>query len=274
MYRRMNFPGGKTRALTLSYDDGVRQDKRLIDIMVKNGLKGTFNINSGLFEKTPSTTAQVGRMTKSEAYDLYFNNDMEVATHSFSHPSLATMTDAEITNEILSDKIDMEKETGKIIRGFAYPNGSVSDRVVKCLEKCGFLYARTTVSTRNFALANDLLRLPATCHHKDPELMNLAKSFIETQSYYTRIFYLWGHSYEFDNNNNWNVIEEFAEYVSRNDDVWYVTNIDLFEYVESYKKLLVSADSKRFYNPTSTTLYFNTCGKDYQIAPAQTLVID
>ena len=45
----MRFPGGKTRALTLSYDDGVEQDIRLIEIMKKNGLKGTFNVNSGLY---------------------------------------------------------------------------------------------------------------------------------------------------------------------------------------------------------------------------------
>lgn len=48
----MRFPGFKLKALTLSYDDGVRQDKRLIEIMQKHGLKGTFNINGGLFSET------------------------------------------------------------------------------------------------------------------------------------------------------------------------------------------------------------------------------
>ena len=42
----MRFPGGKAKALTLSYDDGVRQDKKLIEIFNKNGIKGTFNVNS------------------------------------------------------------------------------------------------------------------------------------------------------------------------------------------------------------------------------------
>ena len=35
----MRFPGGRQRALTLSYDDGVEQDVKLIDIMKKYGLK-------------------------------------------------------------------------------------------------------------------------------------------------------------------------------------------------------------------------------------------
>ena len=45
----MRFPGGLPKALTLSYDDGVEQDEKLIEIAEKYGLKGTFNINSGCF---------------------------------------------------------------------------------------------------------------------------------------------------------------------------------------------------------------------------------
>ena len=45
----LRYPGGKLKALTFSYDDGVETDKRLIDIFKKHNLKGTFNINSLLF---------------------------------------------------------------------------------------------------------------------------------------------------------------------------------------------------------------------------------
>ena len=40
--------GGKCKAVTFSYDDGVRQDARLIALFDKYGLKATFNINSEL----------------------------------------------------------------------------------------------------------------------------------------------------------------------------------------------------------------------------------
>ena len=43
----MRYPLGKTKAVTLSYDDGTRHDIKLIDIMTKYGIKGTFNINTG-----------------------------------------------------------------------------------------------------------------------------------------------------------------------------------------------------------------------------------
>lgn len=50
-YTMMRFPGFRRKALTLSYDDGVVNDRRLIEIMNKYGLKGTFNLNSGLFSE-------------------------------------------------------------------------------------------------------------------------------------------------------------------------------------------------------------------------------
>ena len=45
----LRFPEGKSKAFTMSYDDGVVQDKRLIELMKANGIKGTFNLNSAAF---------------------------------------------------------------------------------------------------------------------------------------------------------------------------------------------------------------------------------
>ena len=39
----MRYPGGKAKAVTFSYDDGVQQDKRLAEIFDKYGMKATFN---------------------------------------------------------------------------------------------------------------------------------------------------------------------------------------------------------------------------------------
>ena len=277
MYRKMRFPGNKAKALTLSYDDAVEQDIRLIDIMVKNGIKGTFNINTGLFAPVGKTypEGQIHRrMDKKTAYDLYMNNGMEVAVHAYYHPHLEGLTPAEVTFEILNDRIDIEKMTGKVTRGMAYPYGSTSQQVVDCLKACGILYARTVQSTLNFNIAEDWLRLPATCHHNHPELMNLAKKFVEaTAVTEPMLFYLWGHSYEFEMKDNWSVIEEFCEYIGNKEDIWYATNIEIFEYIEAYKQLKTSADGTIVYNPTNTTLYFSVNGNDYKVAPGETISI-
>ena len=87
----MRFPGGRSKVLTMSYDDGVEQDIRLIDIMTAHGLKGTFNINSGLYAKegtvyAPGTIHR--RMPKSVIDSLYIPKGMEVAVHGYTHPFL------------------------------------------------------------------------------------------------------------------------------------------------------------------------------------------
>lgn len=61
------FPGGKFKVLTLSYDDGKLEDKRLVDIFNKNGIRATFNVNSGL-------TDMPIRLPASEWNDLYDNH--------------------------------------------------------------------------------------------------------------------------------------------------------------------------------------------------------
>lgn len=47
----------KFKAITFSYDDGVQQDKRLIEILDRYSLKSTFNINSAMFDRHTSHEA-------------------------------------------------------------------------------------------------------------------------------------------------------------------------------------------------------------------------
>ena len=47
MLRRC-YPGGKTKAFNITYDDGILQDVRFVALLNKYGIKGTFNLNSAL----------------------------------------------------------------------------------------------------------------------------------------------------------------------------------------------------------------------------------
>lgn len=267
----MCFPGGKQKSLTFSYDDGVFQDMRLVEIFDKFGLRGTFNLNGGLFSPEGTTKNAIHtRMPKSICRELYKNH--EVALHGLTHPFLEQLPSAKCVNEILEDKKILEDMTGKIIRGMAYPYGTYNDKVVNALNACGVVYSRTTISTENFNLPTDWLRLPATCHHNNPRLMDLAKNFIgETPPVYPpKLFYVWGHSYEFDMNDNWNVIEEFADFLAGRNDVWYATNIEIYDYIDKYKKLIFNAAGNMCYNPTDTELFFYE-GKTVSVAPGETV---
>ena len=268
----VRFPGFKRKAVTLSYDDGVRQDKRLIEIMKQNGLKGTFNLNGGCFSSRYEGVEE-GRMTVEEAKALYLPAGMEVAAHGYQHVSLARVDRAMATDDILADRKALEGIFGCVIKGMAYANGSYDDGVVEMLKVVGISYARTTSATGRFDLPVDWLRLPTTCHHNDPRLMELAHQFVETADSSYRwgnapmLFSLWGHSYEFDRNDNWGVIEEFAAYIGNREDLYYATNGELYSYLQAADRLEFGAEGKLVYNPTATDVYLNFYGKKV-IAPS------
>lgn len=265
----LRFPGGLAKSLTLSYDDGVEQDIQLINIMNKYGLKGTFNLNSGLYaaENTVYPKGQIHRrMSKSQITETFMNSGQEVAVHSLTHPSLEQLPMDKVVNEIIKDRENLEAQFGTIVRGMAYPFGTFSDNVVAALELCGIVYSRTVISTNDFRIPKDWLRLTATCHHDSPELQSLAKKFVEDKvTGEPYLFYLWGHSYEFEANNNWHVIEDFARYVGNRDDIWYATNIEIYDYIDAYKRLIFSIDGKSVINPSNRNLWLEYSEKIIEI---------
>ena len=266
-YVYLRFPNFRSKALTLSYDDGVKWDRDLIEIMSKNGLKGTFNINSGLFGKNPGER----RLTADDILSLYEPSGNEIAVHGVKHLSLTEVNSAIAVDDVLSDRKNLESMLGHPVRGMAYANGRFDDNVVAILNQCGIVYSRTTVSTERFDIPTDWLRLPATCHHNNPRLMELLDRFLEDNpsgyfwSRAPKLFYLWGHSYEFNDNGNWNVIEEFAAKAGNRDDVWYATNMEIYEYIKAYDSLIWTAAGDMAVNPTSVDLWLNYQGKEIEL---------
>ena len=274
----MKLKDGKSKVLTLSYDDGVVQDIRLIQILDKYGLKSTFNINTGCyFPEGVQRERYYGRMKLSEARALYKDSHHEVAVHSLTHPFLESLKKPHVLVEILEDRKNIENQYGTLARGMAYPFGTYNDMVVEALEACDICYSRTTKTTESFKFPENWLTLHPTCHHKNPKLMELAKKFVEEKPRYTAqnwMFYLWGHAYEFDNDDNWNVIEEFAAYTGGKDDIWYATNIEIYDYIKAFESLQVSVDETIVHNPTSTDLWFISKGHTYHIHGGETIILD
>ncbi len=257
----MKLKDGKSKVLTLSYDDGVVQDIRMVEILDKHGLKCTFNINTGCYRPEDAQRERFyGRMKLSEALALYKDSPHEVAVHSLTHPFLDTLKKPQVLVEILEDRKNIEAQYGRLARGMAYPQGTYNDMVVEALAACGICYSRTTKATENFKFPENWLTLHPTCHHKHPRLMELAQKFVEEKPRFVDqnwMFYLWGHTYEFDNDDNWNVIEEFAAYTGNRDDIWYATNIEIYDYVKAYEALQVSVDESIVHNPTDIDVWFH-----------------
>ena len=268
---KMLLKDGKANVLTFSYDDGRHPDKRLVDIFNQYGLKGTFKISSGLYASEGDT--QNKYMPRSAAQALLKNSGHEVAVHGFKHQWPTRLTSVQLIQELLDDRQSIEDDYGTISRGMAYAYGDYNSAVLETVRQCGIVYARTTRSTHALNFPENWLEWHPTCHHNDPRLMEIAKRFVEEKHRhgYARLFYVWGHSFEFDRNDNWNVIEKFAQYIAGHDHIWYATNIEIYDYVSAYNRLQVSADEKIVHNPSAIDVWVNLDDQAYCIKAGQTI---
>ena len=144
---------GKMKALTFSYDDGVTQDIRLIELFNKYGMKATFNINSELLGKEGALIREGVHVnhTKNNPEDLkHIYAGHEVAVHTLTHPNLRLVEeDAEVIRQVEQDRIKLSELCGYEVVGMAYPCGGdcFDERVKKLIrENTGVKYSRTTNS--------------------------------------------------------------------------------------------------------------------------------
>lgn len=243
---------GKFKALTLSYDDGVQADKRLIGLLNRHGLKGTFHINGGLFKSS-------NRIPAEEIAEVYKGH--EVSAHSLNHPTIARCPKEQLVYEMMEDRKTLEQLVGYPVRGMSYPNGSHNNLIRSMLPFLGVEYGRVTQGTGGFGLPDDWYEWKPTCHHKQ-NLLELTDTFTGLhKSQYLFLMYVWGHSYEFDNDNNWELIETFCERVGGRNDIWYATNIEIYDYIQAFRRLQFSAARSFVYNPSAQPVWIKADGR-------------
>ncbi len=264
-YRYIRFPEGKGKAVTFSYDDGRRYDIRLAEIFNKYGVKGTFNVCGGFI-------GDPNRLSVEEMKTLFLDKGHEIACHGFEHVAPGMLRPFEGVQEYIDDRKAVEKATGKIIRGLAYPNsgithlgnGATYENIRRYLTDLGFMYARSLAGDNNrFRLPGDWFNWVPTMHHDNENSLAWAQEFVDADmkkpyfaSRFPRLLYIWGHSFEFENKNNWEHIEDILKIVANREDTWYATNIEIREYVQAYDRLVFTADSKTVYNPTLIDVWF------------------
>ena len=232
------FPNGKSKAFNLTFDDGVLQDIRFVELLNKYGLKGTFNLNSGLmeneFEWTHESGRVIKRLSKEKAVSLYQGH--EIACHTLTHPYMNDLSESEILHELQEDKANLEKLFGREIKGFALPFDYYSERIEACVMQSGFSYARISQESRSFTPQTDYFNWKATVFHTDPELEKLTQQFIETDEELA-VFQIVGHSYDLDVENMWDRIENVFRVIAAYDDILPMTTIEIVEYLQAINKI-------------------------------------
>lgn len=283
-YFYLRFPEGKKKAVTFSYDDGCPQDLRFSDILTKYSLKGTFNICGDALRGNNT-------LPKETMQKYFLDRGHEIAVHGYYHRAEGRIRPIEGIRDVLDNRIELERKFGRIIRGMAYPDSGITfftdstdyEIVKDYLKKLDIAYARTVYGYNDeFNLPDDWYNWKPTAHHNNPDVFEKIEKFLNldfSQKTYvgalqSRLFYLFGHSFEFDNDNNWDRIEVICEKLSGKDDIWYATNIEICNYVKAYNSLIYSADGNIIYNPTLYKIWFDINRESCAIEPGETLFIN
>ena len=279
-YRFMRFPGGKSKAVTLSYDDGCASDMRMSDIISKYGLKCTFNLTG---------KEQVHDMTDRQIKEYILDRGHEIAIHGLEHIAEGTMRPIDGICDVLRCRLELEERFGIIIRGMAYPDTGISnicpgtsyETIKNYLTELDISYSRTLGGDNDsFKLPTDWHAWIPTAHHNNPKLMEYIDSFMNIDNNsenvyvdrrYPRLFYMWGHSFELDRDNTWELFDKICASLSGKDNVWYATNMEIYEYTNAYNSLSYSANKKLIYNPTLHDIWLDIDGSTIKISSGQTL---
>lgn len=279
-YNLLRFPEGKTKAVTLSYDDGSRHDMRFVETLNRYGLKCTFNIMGNSVDNGMT-------MTREYIKENMLDKGHEIATHGYFHRAHDLIRPIEGIREVLDSRIALERAFGMIIRGMAFPDRgidplnrpTVCERIRNYLCELDIEYCRTIGGDNDrFEMPDDWLFWMPTARHANPKLFEYIDKFmsIDVQSLYKasrspRLFFLWGHSFEFENNGNWELLDEICEKLSGKDDIWYATNMEICRYAKAYDALIYSAEGTTVYNPTLIDVWFDVDGTLYCVRSGETV---
>ena len=222
------------KAITFSYDDGVTQDIRLVEIFNKYNLKATFNINSELLGQSAAIEREGVKIShdKIKPEDLkHIYDGHEVAVHTLTHPNLTQIDDDnEVLRQVEQDRLNLSALAGYEVTGMAYPCGGVNcnDRVANLIKNnTPIQYARTVATTQSFEPFDDLYQYQGTLYHHAQwdRLFDMGREFLELKTDTPKVFYIWGHAYEFDiYPERWAQFEEFCRMISGQSDIFYGTN--------------------------------------------------
>jgi len=272
----MLFPQGKSKALILSFDDGMLADRKLVKWMNDYGLVGTFHLNS-------NKLGTKDYLTKDEIKTLYKGH--EISGHTANHPNLTSLSKIDVIYEVLEDRKELERLAGYPVRGMSYPFGNTNAFVIEAISGLGIEYGRTVGDTYNFSIPTDFLAWQPSIHlfgktnyipndtandrRELAQFYQLTTDFLNSKS--LALYYVWGHSWEYEGTGNkWAEVEKFFKMIAKNPDIYYTTQIGLVDYINAFKGLKFSVDKTMVTNLSSINVFIKMNGKAFTIEAGST----
>lgn len=214
--------------VTTSWDDGHPLDLKLAEMLAKYNIPATFYLPIENVERACMNRQQIREIAQS----------FDVGGHTYRHVILTRISTGEAEREIVEGKKSMEEIIGRELVSFSYPHGRFNKRVVNIAREAGFIGARTVmlftrrisnpfqegtmVNARDWCFTHYILHSLAS---RDADLLNFVvkrnlsfaswdRIAIETLNFVANkggIWHLWGHSWEIDDNDDWDRLENVLQ---------------------------------------------------------------
>lgn len=211
----MNQPLVPGHYVVLSFDDGIVDDRRLVQLLNAYGLRATFFLNGLFDENSPSFEdegATVFHLPHRELPTLYAGH--EIGVHTWSHPYLPNLSDDDVRQELSKSREWITGLFGEVPYGFAYPFGGYDQRLARIIQESGFHYARTIHHTNDYSLSLTPFMLHPHAHIRSSQFYGIVEDFLATEcNDAPLVLHLWGHSYEFTGHNEWEEFERRLQFI-------------------------------------------------------------
>ena len=299
---KITYPGFRMKAISFTLDDGnLDKDARVIEIVGKHGIKGSFNLCLTNY--------------KDEEREMYrrLYSGYGIANHVFNHPyAFSDGVEYTVTDEPFDpDKSDFEKiykkpnsdslyyihktrgwriittaeryieltemTSDRIERifgyrpsGFVYPFGEMASARIKEYLYSTFRSVRRTGCNPDpeFSLPESFLPWMYNANHLN--LLELAKRFDSLPDDRLRLFVFGVHSTDFERFDNYESLTRFAEmYGDREADFWYATIDEIVDYKASLDEVKISRGS--IINNSCSDIYLLTGDKRVVLQAGMTL---
>ena len=194
----------------LSIDDGTIYDEKVIPILDRHHIKGTFNLNSGLDDFVWYNEGRpVRRLRLPNSVGLYRNH--EVASHSLTHPHLTMCGDDHIGYEVGVDKENLERIFGRPITSFAFPFEDFDERSINRVKAIdGFKAIRVSEIDDSFRFPIDPYHIKITSLDIKDALEKFPR-FLEDPK--AELFVFVSHGYDFEFNDTYELLDQLCAMV-------------------------------------------------------------
>lgn len=196
----------------ISIDDGTIYDEKVISVLNRHKLKGTFNLNSGLENFIWYNEGRpVQRLRLEKNKHLYDGH--EVASHSLTHPHLTMCHNDRVGYEVGVDKENLERIFGRPITSFAFPFEDFDERCINRIREIeGFSAIRLSEIDSTFRFPIDPFHIKITSLNVK-EAIKLIPEFIKDPK--AELFTFVSHAYDFEFENAYDLLEELCVMIKR-----------------------------------------------------------